>query len=168
MPRHPWARHAHPGVVAGFIVILALTLAVILLVSSKTMPASITLTAFVTQVHDGDTIYVHYNKATTLPTAIRLYLCNAPELGTAHAQDAKTRLEQLVLFKTVTITTFRRLSYDRLLAFVTTGEGEDVSLTLIREGLARVEILHPEEASKAKSARTLQDKAYHSHLGIWR
>lgn len=147
--------------------VLGLTVIAIFLVSERTLPASTTWTAFVTAVHDGDTFYVRYSKPTTLPTAIRLYLCDAPELGRFKAADAKKRLEQLVLFKTVTITTYGRRSYDRLLAFATTDDGTNVATTLIAEGLARIEILHPEESAYARTARTLQDRARHNHVGIW-
>lgn len=127
------------------------------------------LQAYATGVYDGDTIYVVWDRPLGLPTAIRLYLIDAPEIGEPYSFQAKDRLKALVLHKTVYVTHSNRLSKGRLLAFITLAEdAEPIQLTLLREGLAGILMIHPEETEYVGRVQSATQAAQVRNLGIWR
>lgn len=104
-----------------------------LLATAITLAAALqAFSAHVVGVHDGDTITVLQGRE---QTKIRLEGIDAPELGQAFGQAAKRRTSALVFARDVEIRPKEYDRYGRLVARVVVG-GEDVSLALVREGMA--------------------------------
>jgi len=100
----------------------------------------------VKEVLDGDTIVLEDGMH------VRLLNINAPELGEPCSQEAKTRLEQLVLNKTIWLE--RDLEnqdkYNRELSYIFLSENRNpknfddlVNLILLEEGLVKLYIIEP-------------------------
>ena len=89
----------------------------------------------VSQVIDGDTLRIKGGEL------VRLISINAPEAGNECWQDARSRLAELTLYKKVYLENDRgKDKYGRRLAWVWL-DGENLNLKLVREGLARVDIV---------------------------
>ncbi len=100
----------------------------------------------VEQVLDGDTIVLNDSMH------VRLLNINAPELGEQCSQEAKSRLEQLILNKTVWLERDSENSdkYNRELRYIFLSENKNpknfddlVNLILLKEGLAKLLIMEP-------------------------
>lgn len=96
----------------------------------------------VTHVYDGDTILVVRDR--TDIRKVRLVGIDAPETsskkyepGQPYSQQSKKYLTSLVLNRTVTITSYDRDVYNRVLGVVI-WEGININLEMIRSGLAEV------------------------------
>lgn len=98
--------------------------------------------AFVTKVHDGDTVYANISLGfnVTVAHSIRLKGINAPELSSGlPAKNATRRLRELVYYQNVIIETDPRNEfekYGRVLATIHIN-GTNVNQLLIQEGLAK-------------------------------
>lgn len=122
--------------------------------------------AVVIAVHDGDTLTVRYDHPTTLPTTIRFYLVDAPELRTQFGAVAAQYTRSRLLNRHVTITHWKRCSKGRLLANVSTND-TPFALELLRQGFGRVLILHDEEHTWRSAAWAALHEAQAAHRGIW-
>jgi endonuclease YncB( thermonuclease family) len=100
--------------------------------------------AIVTSVYDGDTLTLMYIKPNALPTHIRLYSIDAPEIGDKGSYEARDELRYLALGKRVTVKHYNRLTYGRLLAYVEV-DGLDLTAAMLRSDLVSVLCIHPEE-----------------------
>lgn len=87
----------------------------------------------VVKIIDGDTIEVR--GPAKRPQRVRLQGIDAPEARQAFGPQARERLTALVGGKVVTVTTDQRDRHGRTLGKVSLA-GEDVGLTLVREGYA--------------------------------
>jgi endonuclease YncB( thermonuclease family) len=145
MKRFPWTV---AGILAAALVAIAIFLP----------PHWSSTHAFVTYVYDGDTLTVRYlSLSTKLPTDIRLYSIDAPELPLGEGYDSRDYLRSMCNGKYVTIKYWGAgtLTYGRLLAYVSIADpdgGEtDLSCAMLHQGYAKVKMLHPEEQKKSRS-----------------
>ncbi len=101
--------------------------------------------SFVTRVIDGDTIVIEGGQR------IRLLNIDTRERGENCYNEAKERLEELILLKNITIERDKENKdrYDRLLRYVYIGD-EMINIQLVREGLAIVYIIEPNEKYRDK------------------
>lgn len=90
-------------------------------------------TVRVIRVVDGDTVVVSTTKSLNLK--VRLQGIDAPECGMPFGPQAQRFLEQLVLGRTVQMTTTGRDRYGRTVATLAVGE-HDVGFALLQAGLA--------------------------------
>ena len=90
-------------------------------------------TVYVIRVVDGDTVVV--GTAESLNLKVRLQGIDAPECGMPFGPQAQRFLEQLVLGRTVQMTTTGRDRYGRTVATLAVGE-HDVGFALLQAGLA--------------------------------
>lgn len=117
--------------------------------------------AFVTKVIDGDTLELNNSER------VRLLGINSPEKGEPYYTEAKKRLEQLVLNKTIMMEGDEedRDRYGRLLRYVYLGD-EMVNIIMLEEGYATLYILQPNDAYRM-IFRNAEEAARGSRLGIW-
>lgn len=96
-----------------------------------TSPAAIEEIALVTKVIDGDTVTIQGGRR------VRLLGIDTPEVGEPCYAEAKQRLQELVLSKTVKLVpdAANADKYGRLLRFIFLNN-QNINLTLIQEGLA--------------------------------
>lgn len=115
----------------------------------------------VTKVIDGDTLELNSSEK------VRLLGVNAPEKGEPYYAEAKKRLEQLVLNKTVLMERDDedRDRYGRMLRYVYIGD-EMVNLVLLEEGYATLYVLQPNEAYETLF-RNAEEAARASRMGVW-
>jgi endonuclease YncB( thermonuclease family) len=123
--------------------------------------AAATLTARVTDVHDGDTITV---RARTKTITIRLVYIDAPELSQSWGRESRRALQELVRLEEVRVRTRGKDKYARTLAEVSrTRDGLDVNLELVRRGMAW--------AYTRGAARNAYDaaerQAHEARMGLW-
>ncbi len=87
--------------------------------------------ALVIKVIDGDTIVIESGER------VRLLGIDAPEKGENYYKEAKERLEDLILFKNVTLESYgrNRDKYGRLLRYIWVNE-ENINIKMIKEGFA--------------------------------
>jgi micrococcal nuclease len=121
-----------------------------------------TLTARVTDVHDGDTITV---RVRTKSITIRLVYIDAPELAQSWGRESRRALQELVRLEEVQVRTRGKDKYSRTLGEVTrTRDGLDVNLEQVRRGMAW--------AYTRGAARTAYDaaqrQAHEARIGLWR
>lgn len=90
-------------------------------------------TVRVVRVVDGDTVVIR--SAESLNLKVRLQGIDAPECGMPFGPQAQRFLEQLVLGRTVQMTTTGRDRYGRTVATLEVGE-QDVGFALLEAGLA--------------------------------
>lgn len=103
------------------------------MVSAATAAQTQVQTVLVISVVDGDTVVVSTTKSLNLK--VRLQGIDAPECGMPFGPQAQRFLEQLVLGRTVQMTTTGRDRYGRTVATLAVG-GQDVGLALLRAGIA--------------------------------
>lgn len=133
--------------------------------------ANKSIQAQVFHVVDGDTIEVRY-KGEEL--TVRLLCVDTPESvkpgvePQPYSKEASKLVEQLVLDKEVKLVFDKGLRdrYGRLLAHVLLEDGEYLNALLVRNGLARVEIVSPNTTYKAYFFQ-LQEDAIADKTGFW-
>ena len=103
------------------------------LVSAVTAEPALPQAVRVIRVVDGDTMVV--STAESLNLKVRMQGIDAPECGMPFGPQAKSFLEQLVLGRTVQMTTTGRDRYGRTVVTMAVGE-QDLGLTLLQAGLA--------------------------------
>ena len=131
---------------------------------SPAEPADSDGLAVVTSVTDGDTFDVVIDgRADT----IRLIGVDTPERGECLADDAATRLTELLDTESITLAVdvSDRDDYDRLLRYVWAGE-VFVNEELVEEGLAIARRYEPDTA-EAERFESAQDRAQAAGLGLW-
>ncbi|MGB1110086.1 MAG: thermonuclease family protein [Gammaproteobacteria bacterium] len=124
--------------------------------------------AEVKSVTDGDTLKL------TNGETIRLLNINTPELprrgrpGEALAEEARDALIKLTQDKTVEYKPGeqQRDKYDRLLALVRDESGQDLSMALLRLGMARLDVRSPNDQGWQDYAAA-ERGALESGIGIW-
>ena len=117
---------------------------------------------YVTKVVDGDTIVVAGGRN------VRLLNIDTRERGENCYQEAKDRMIELVLLKNVTLEADKedKDRYDRLLRYVYV-EGEMVNLQMVRDGLAVVYIIPPNEKYR-EQFETIEGAALDEETGcVW-
>lgn len=168
---HAWRALAlrRAGLAAGLAATAALGQCVVL------APGAVTSGATVTWVTDGDTLHVVDGSGADLGS-IRLLGINAPELGRGHAAaqcwatQARDRLVELAPVGSAVglvsdPTQPDRDRYGRLLRYVLV-EGQDVQLTLLREGQA--EPYWPADpVSRGAAYRAAAEAAARAQRGLW-
>jgi micrococcal nuclease len=131
--------------------------------------------AVVTRVVDGDTVRVRLTPAAA-DEPVRLLGIDAPEVsrdddapGPAHwGPEAAAHLRRLLDGRTVTLrldTTGTRDKYRRLLAYVYVGDGENVNLSLVRDGHAYAHRSFPH--SLGRQFEQAEDEARGKGRGLW-
>ncbi len=120
-----------------------------------------TYSANITRVIDGDTVELEGG------VRIRMVCIDAPELGQLHADEAKARLEELVLGKEVELEPDEtdKDKYNRTLRYIWV-DGELASAVLIREGLAK-SYHYPPDLKYCDIMDAAQEVAQGKKLGIW-
>ncbi|MEK6888096.1 MAG: thermonuclease family protein [Candidatus Aenigmatarchaeota archaeon] len=118
----------------AFIIIMAMAY----LINSFFANPSIQEETYVTKVVDGDTIVIAGGQR------VRLLSIDTREKGENCYDEAKTRLEELILLKNITIEADQedKDQYDRLLRYVYL-DGANINMEMVAEGLAVVYIYEP-------------------------
>jgi micrococcal nuclease len=99
----------------------------------------------VVEVHDGDTFTLGDG------SRVKLIGVNAPELGRCMADDAKKRLNSLVMSKIVRIADEKRDTYGRRMGLVYIGNTL-VNEIMLKEGLAKPDYTPNSQSERLKSA----------------
>jgi len=137
----------------------------------------------VIRLYDGDTIGCDLNANNRIDGQgehVRLLGIDTPEMSYSRknhtgkdapmAKEAKSRVQALTLGKTVYLEADKRRfdKYDRRLAYVyLDAQGKQMlNLTLIKEGLARVWVIPPNQHYQA-TMMTVERKAQKAGIGIW-
>jgi endonuclease YncB( thermonuclease family) len=127
----------------------------LLLVAGQSCAAEI-WTATVTEVVDGDTLLV---KRASKPECIRLAGIDAPESDQSGGPRACYLARDMAkVGDTVQVRALARDKYGRIIAWVSTADGRDMSRTLVTLGAAWAE---------CKELRPVQKRAQDAHIGIW-
>lgn len=115
----------------------------------------------VKSVIDGDTLILENN------TKVRLIGINAPEANQPNFLEAKKKLEDLVLGKSIQVEydVEKKDMYERTLAYVY-AENVFVNLEMIKSGMSVVETIQP-NSLYADSFVKAQDTARQNCLGMW-
>lgn len=116
---------------------------------------------YVTRVIDGDTIELNTSEK------VRLLGINTPERGEPFYEEAKERMEKLVLGRKVYMESGKETvdRYGRLLRYIYL-EDNMVNLKMIEEGYATVYIIRPNDAYE-KLFSDAEDAARNTKKGIW-
>jgi micrococcal nuclease len=135
--------------------------AVALLAAGASASQGATLTARVTDIHDGDTISI---RVRTKTVAVRLIYIDAPELAQPWGRQARRSLQELVRLEEVRVRTKGKDKYSRTLGeVVRVRDGLDVNLEQVRRGMAW--------AYTRGAARPAYDAAelaaHQARIGLW-
>lgn len=121
---------------------------------------------------DGDTTRFNYQGETH---NFRYLIINTPEIGRdgdpdePYAQEAFERTQELLDNAdeiTVEFDEEETDHYDRYLAYVY-ADGEMVNETLVREGLATVDYVHPPNDKYEDLLRDAEEQAQQNQVGVW-
>lgn len=112
----------------------------------------------VRRVLDGDSFIIGIDET------IRLANIDAPELEFCLGEEAKRRLEELILNKRVRIAPEGKDYFKRILAFVYLPDGRLVNEVLLQEGLGRYDRQKTKLKERMKAAAK---KAREEKVGIW-
>lgn len=138
-------------------------------VASATTSGDFTQRGVVTEVVDGDTVWVRL--AGGKSEKVRLIGVDAAERGACFATRATTRARQLALSKPVTLrgdrTQTTRDQYGRLLAYVWIPGGRDLGYQLIAGGFAKV---YPTRTpfQRQTAYRNAESRARSAGTGRWK
>jgi micrococcal nuclease len=148
-------------------VVLLCCLAALAVVSSNASAAGYTVRGVVTQVVDGDTLYV--TVAGGKVERVRLIGIDAPERGNCYAAKATAAAQLLAGGKTVTLrgdkTQATRDRYGRLLAYVWLPGGTDLGFRLIGSGSAKVYVYNSKPFERLAAYRSAEAGAHGK--GLW-
>jgi micrococcal nuclease len=134
--------------------------------------------SLVTRVKDGDTIEVACGIMNSMRASLRLARCNCPEIRNERygkmndepfAQEAKAFTKDLVEGKYITWTKDvegNTESYDRIVAWVFTPEGNNLSYLLVKFGLAKV-WRNGQYYEQQKDLDSLEYDAKKRRLKVW-
>jgi endonuclease YncB( thermonuclease family) len=124
----------------------------------------------ITKAIDGDTFEVAYvNGGEGLPSKIRAYLINAPEIGECYTAEAAQGAATLLVSRTVWLKHQGRLNAGRLLALIYLDSDQQAlfQAILLSQGLARADVRHPEEQPFSSRVSALQNEAQVAKRGLW-
>src|SRR5690606_23056727 len=113
----------------------------------------------VTTVVDGNTLEINTSEG---PMRILLYGIDCPEIGQAYGDEAKARLEKLLLNRQVTVDLIKQDRKGNHYALVFTDVGEDPRIHLLREGLAWTV-----EDGSAQDLEPYRSFAQQKRRGLW-
>lgn len=127
--------------------------------------------AKVTRIVDGDTLVAEYKNE---EYKVRLLCMDTPETVKSgvdvqpYGKQATEKLKDMVLNKEVMLIFEKDIddNYDRLLAYIMMKDGTCVNAVLVEQGLARVDIVRPNNVHKDYFYE-LQDKAIREKKGLW-
>lgn len=115
----------------------------------------------VVRISDGDT-FTGLNRD-NLQLRFRLLGIDTPEKNQAFGTKARTRLSDLIFGDTITVDVRKTDGYGRFLAYARTTDGRDVSLELLREGLA----WHYTQYDSSETYRAAEAEAREHRRGLW-
>ena len=120
------------------VIIFVLVIASAYLINSSVPNRTARQDSFVTKVVDGDTVVVEGGQR------VRLLNIDTREKGQNCYQEAKQRMEELVLLKNVTLERDKedKDQYGRLLRYIYV-DGVNINMEMVAEGLAVVYIYDP-------------------------
>lgn len=126
--------------------------------------------ATVDKVIDGDTLKVTTNGLNPQQFTVRLLGIDAPEKGEYLAQKATAAVSRLVLNKLVRLehSNYSSDKYGRLLAFVWVDHETNLSLELVRQGLASVYLYQNQPVKYQSELEAAETQAKKEELGIWK
>ena len=118
--------------------------------------------SFVMRVIDGDTVVLANNET------VRMSGINTPETGECYYQEAKDRLNELVINKTVLLESDRtdRGKYGRLLRYIYV-DNVSVNFLLVEEGYARVYDKYKEDTKYYTQMKLLEAPVKEAEIGVW-
>ncbi len=132
-----------------------------LLAASVCAAQAATLTARVTDVHDGDTITV---RVRTKSIPIRLVHIDAPELDQSWGRQSRRSLQELIRVEEVRVRTKGKDKYSRTLGEVTrVRDGLDVNLEQVRRGMA----WSYTRGAARPAFDSAEQKAHEARIGLW-
>jgi micrococcal nuclease len=120
---------------------------------------SATLSGTATFVTDGDTLILSVGKK---EYKIRLFGIDAPEADQPFGKQAARALSDMVLTKTLKVSTFGQDKYGNTLGIVEL-DGKNINLELVKRGLA----WHYKAYSDSKTLAAAEDEAKKAKLGLW-
>jgi endonuclease YncB( thermonuclease family) len=125
------------------------------------------ISATLTGIEDGDTIYVHESNGSQ--ATIRLAGIDAPEKAQPYGPEATANLRRLLAGGAVNLICTGEVSYGRQVCKILLPDGEDVCLDQIKAGLAWHYKQYEETQPPAERAEyaTAEDAARHAHLRLW-
>ncbi len=139
-----------------------LHLAALLLARTLALPAAdAAFTAKVVAIHDGDTISVLRRGHEQI--RVRVAGIDCPELQPDFGRRAKELTSRLVFGRVVSVTPVDTDAYGRLVARVRCEDGQDLSLALVRAGLAWHDTKHDSGPILARAERAARDE----RRGLW-
>ncbi len=133
-----------------------------------TTPAAVWVTCQrISAVHDGDTLTCTPMGAA--PFVVRVAGIDAPERGQAYWKSARNALQQGARAGTQAAC-YKADRYDRQVCRLRTPDGDDLPLTLVRQGLAWHTQAYQAEQAPEERARyaEAQAQARQAHRGLWR
>lgn len=163
---------------------ISLTLISVALINISTSQETTSYNVKVTEVTDGDTVKVTGDMQTT----VRLLGVDTPETSSnnnpeeyglrdtlqnreclsRHGQKAAKYVKNQLNNKNITLrideTADRRGDYGRLLAYINTGENQEINKKLLKNGLARV---YTSDFSKLGEYQSIQAESKNRGKGIW-
>lgn len=133
-----------------------------------TTPAAVWVTCQrISAVHDGDTLTCTPMGAA--PFVVRVAGIDAPERGQAYWKSARNALQQGARAGTQAAC-YKADRYGRQVCRLRTPDGDDLPLTLVRQGLAWHTQAYQAEQAPEERARyaEAQAQARQAHRGLWR
>lgn len=118
------------------------------------------LTGRVVKISDGDTFTLLCDNKTV---RVRLYGIDSPESKQPYAQKAKAYLADLVSVNPVRVWVANTDRYGRVIGKVSTSRTQDVSLQMLKAGLA----WHYSHFDKTAAYREAEQAARRQKIGLW-
>ena len=112
-------------------------------------------------VSDGDS-FTAINRD-NLQLKIRVYGIDAPEKGQDFGNKAKQALSEYVYGQDVTIDVQSRDSWGRYISYVYTSDGKDVSLLMLKDGMA----WHFKKYDSTEEYAEAEEQAKKKKTGLW-
>lgn len=112
-------------------------------------------------ISDGDTFTVINQDK--LQLKIRIFGIDAPEKGQDFGNKAKQALSDFIMGKVIQIDVQSKDSWGRLISYVYTPEGRDVSLLMLQEGMAWHFVKYDDTEKYARA----EAKARTKKKGLW-
>ncbi len=135
--------------------------------SPEPVPIGRPISATLTGVEDGDTIYVREWNGTL--ATIRLAGIDAPEKTQPYGPEATANLKRLLAGGSMNLVCTGELSYGRQVCKILLPNGEDVCLDQIKGGLAWHYKQYEDTQTLLEQSEyaAAEDSARHAHLGLW-
>ena len=118
-------------------------------------------TVKVVGISDGDT-FTAINRD-NLQLKIRVYGIDAPERGQDFGERAKQALSDYVFGQEVTIDVQKTDGWGRYISYVYTSDGRDVSLLMLKDGMA----WHFKKYDSTKEYAEAEEQAKRKKAGLW-